>query len=379
MDQKCSALEHAFPRPTSAAPHAPPPPDKRDMGDAAARSGGDTSEGPDGKEKRETIVAVRAAADPSRAAVLGGETRAQGLGQGDDYDHCNGDRLRPSEGIGERPAAPCSRRAPDKPPPQGKAPAPPPRHEAAGDGVGENQRNARKLLHFSRGHNAAQAQSFRGGGHLSGEEASLKESMERIDSLEVPLVFDSVVPDDGVGGGAGRARGANKGTPPPAWPPEGSLVRQLTQGRMQGEDQLQVAGCGCGGSDSDDAAMSTASRAIRRIVQTADVNSIEGDESECLAAASGVWPAAMDGATAGVVRDGAGVGHGAQAAAAAAGSRVDTEGEAEEWQAFYDDDGDVYFHHVATGTTQWYVLWVCRVWGVCRVCARSCLRDCMRT
>ena len=190
--------------------------------------------------------------------------------------------------------------------------------------------------------------------------------MERIDSLEVPLVFDSVVHDDGVGGGAGRARGANKGTPPPAWPPEGSLVRQLTQGRMQGEDQ--VGGCGCGGSDSDDAAD-----------QTADVNSIEGDESECLAAASSVWPAAMDGATAGVVRDGAGVGHGAQAAAAAAGSRVDTEGEAEEWQAFYDDDGDVYFHHVATGTTQWYVLWVCRVWGVCRVCARSCLRDCMRT
>ena len=191
--------------------------------------------------------------------------------------------------------------------------------------------------------------------------------MERIDSLEVPLVFDSVVHDDGVGGGLGRASGANKGTPPPAWPPEGSLVRQLTKGSMPGQDQV----AGRGASDSDDAAD-----------QTANVNSIESDESECLAAAPSVWAAAIDGATAGVVRDGAGGGDDAQAAAAAAGSSVDAEAEAEaeQWQAFYDDDGDVYFHHVATGTTQWFVLWIF-LSGGCAGCARelfcgtACARD----
>ena len=176
-------------------------------------------------------------------------------------------------------------------------------------------KNAQRLLHDARGYETP--------GPASHGESD----------YSVPLVFDSLQHQSAKGAPlsapvhVSQVQGPDAPpTPPTQWPPEGSLICRLTR---QGADEW----------DTD------------------DVNSLDGEESECVA----IGEAGADRArrASGTEAEGEEEGSTVEAvprgAVAAAGASVQpsqTSGRGG-WQAYYDPDGDVYFHHTETGVSQW--------------------------
>jgi hypothetical protein len=231
--------------------------------------------------------------------------------------------------AGSTPAGRCAPARPSRPPPSAPpplVPPPPPPHlgrsgalagaagAAAQHPAGSSEiENAQRLLHDARGYETPGPASH-------GESDS------------VPLVFDSLQQQRAQGAAlqapvhVSQVQGSGAPpTPPPQWPPEGSLIRRLTK---QGADEW----------DTD------------------DVNSVDGEESECVAIgeaeagrAQRALGAEEDGEEEGTVEA---VPRGAVAAAGASVQSSQTSGGGG-WQAYFDADGDVYFHHTETGVSQW--------------------------